>query len=221
VGRGEPAGREHFPLLGDALGIKLIYNPGAAFSIGSGTTWVFTIAAGGAVVAASWFTWRVRLRAWAVCLGLLLGGAVTHFLDRLLRAPSFGQGHVVDFIAYFDWFVGNVADIALFAAGVLVVALSAVETTPPRAAHRPPMAKPSTRSASATDSPDSVRWSTVGRPRMVRASRSCPTSSARAAAYQALSGNNRSSSAVGLDAQEAGGWSSSRRTRSSNDMPRS
>jgi signal peptidase II len=121
---------ERFPLLGDALGIKLIYNPGAAFSIGSGSTWVFTIAAGGAVVAASWFTWRVRSRAWAVCIGLFLGGAVTHFLDRLLRAPSFGQGHVVDFIAYFDWFVGNVADIALFGAGVLVVTLSALGLAP-------------------------------------------------------------------------------------------
>jgi signal peptidase II len=121
---------ERFPLLGDALGIRLIYNPGAAFSIGSGATWVFTIAAGGAVVAASWFAWRVRSRPWAVCIGLFLGGAVTHFLDRLLRAPSFGQGHVVDFIAYFDWFVGNVADIALFAAGVLVVTLSALGLAP-------------------------------------------------------------------------------------------
>jgi signal peptidase II len=121
---------ERFPLLGDALGVKLIYNPGAAFSIGSGATWVFTIAAGGAVVAASWFTWHVRSRAWAICLGLFLGGGVTHLFDRLLRAPSFGQGHVVDFIAYFDWFVGNVADIALFAAGVLVVTLSALGFTP-------------------------------------------------------------------------------------------
>jgi len=121
---------QRFPLLGDALGIRLIYNPGAAFSIGSGATWVFTIAAAGAVVAASWFTWRVRSRAWAICIGLFLGGAVTHLADRLLRPPSFGQGHVVDFIAYFDWFVGNVADIALFAAGVLVVALSALGLAP-------------------------------------------------------------------------------------------
>jgi signal peptidase II len=121
---------ERFPVLGDALGIRLIYNPGAAFSIGSGATWLFTIAAAGAVVAASWFTWRVRSRAWAICLGLFLGGGVTHLSDRLLRPPSFGQGHVVDFIAYFDWFVGNVADIALFAAAVLVVTLSALGLAP-------------------------------------------------------------------------------------------
>jgi signal peptidase II len=35
----------------------------------------------------------------------------------------------VDFIAYFDWFVGNIADIALFSAAVLVVTLSALGFT--------------------------------------------------------------------------------------------
>jgi signal peptidase II len=115
---------ERTPLIGDALGIKLIYNPGAAFSIGTGATWIFTLVAAGAVVAGGWYAWQVRSRPWAVCLGFLLGGAVTHLLDRLLRAPSFAQGHVVDFIAYFDWFVGNVADIALFAGGVLLLVLS-------------------------------------------------------------------------------------------------
>jgi signal peptidase II len=105
---------ERTPLLGDALGIQLVYNPGAAFSMGANSTWVFTIAAAVGVGVTAWFAWRARSRAWAVSLGLVLGGAFTHLLDRLFRDPSFGQGHVVDFIAYFDWFVGNIADIALF-----------------------------------------------------------------------------------------------------------
>lgn len=105
---------ERTPLLGDALGIQLVYNPGAAFSMGANSTWIFTIAAAIGVGVTAWFAWRTRSRAWAVSLGLVLGGAFTHLLDRLFRDPSFGQGHVVDFIAYFDWFVGNVADIALF-----------------------------------------------------------------------------------------------------------
>ncbi|PJJ71935.1 signal peptidase II [Diaminobutyricimonas aerilata] len=112
------------PVLGDALGIQLAYNPGAAFSLGEDVTWVFTILAGLAMLGIAWFVVRVRSRLWAVCLGLLLGGAVTHFGDRLLRAPSFGQGHVVDFIAYFDWFIGNVADIALFVGAVVLFALT-------------------------------------------------------------------------------------------------
>ncbi|ROO51719.1 signal peptidase II [Micromonospora sp. Llam0] len=105
---------ERTPLVGDALGIQLIYNPGAAFSFGENTTWIFTIAAAIGVGVTAWFAWRARSRAWATALGLVLGGAFTHLLDRLFREPSFGQGHVVDFIAYFDWFIGNVADIALF-----------------------------------------------------------------------------------------------------------
>jgi signal peptidase II len=120
---------ERTPLIGDLLGIQLVYNPGAAFSLGAGATWIFTVLAGIGVVVALWFAWRVRSRPWAVCLGLLLGGAITHLADRLLRPPSFGQGHVVDFIAYFDWFIGNVADIAIFSGAVMLLVLTALGLT--------------------------------------------------------------------------------------------
>ncbi|MRG59254.1 signal peptidase (SPase) II [Agromyces sp. CFH 90414] len=128
---------ERIEVLGDLLGLQLAYNPGAAFSIGEGATWIFTILAGVGVVVAAWFAWRTRSRVWAVCLGLLLGGATTHFLDRLLREPSFGQGHVVDFIAYANWFIGNVADIALFAGAVMLVVLMAlgIDSRPHADAH--------------------------------------------------------------------------------------
>lgn len=129
---------ERTPLIGDLIGIQLVYNAGAAFSVGADATWIFTVLAGLATIAAAWFAWRVRSRAWAVCLGLLLGGAATHFLDRLLRAPAFGQGHVVDFIAYFDWFIGNVADIAIFAGALMLLVLTAFGVTmrPPEPADR-------------------------------------------------------------------------------------
>lgn len=117
---------ERTQVLGDLLGLQLAYNAGAAFSLGTGVTWIFTIFAGIGTMIAIWFAWRVRSRAWAICIGLLLGGATTHFLDRLLRAPSFGQGHVVDFIAYFNWFIGNIADIAIFAGAVMLLVLTAL-----------------------------------------------------------------------------------------------
>ncbi|BCL15653.1 signal peptidase II [Micromonospora sagamiensis] len=120
---------ERIPVLGDALGVQLIYNPGAALSIGAGSTWIFTIATAIGVVAGLWYAWRVRSRAWALALGLILGGAVTHLGDRLLREPSFGQGHVVDFIAYFDWFIGNVADIAIVVGAGTFLVLTARGTT--------------------------------------------------------------------------------------------
>jgi len=115
---------EVIPVIGDFIQFWLVYNPGAAFSIGEEFTWVLAIVAAVAVVAIAWYAWRVRSRAWAVALGLLLGGATTHLGDRLFRQPGFGRGHVVDFIDYFGWFVGNIADIALVGGAVMIVILS-------------------------------------------------------------------------------------------------
>ncbi|MBM0205377.1 signal peptidase II [Micromonospora sp. STR1s_5] len=88
--------------------------------------------AAAAVVAVTVVAWRVASRAWAVALGLVLGGAVTHLLDRLFREPGFARGHVVDFIDYAGFFVGNVADIALVV-GVGIIMLLNVRGIPLRA----------------------------------------------------------------------------------------
>jgi signal peptidase II len=117
---------ERIPVLGELLSFWLVYNPGAAFSIGEEFTLVLAIVAGVAVVGIAWYSWRVRSRAWAVALGLVLGGATTHLGDRLFRQPGFGRGHVVDFIDYAGFFVGNVADIALVGGAVMIVVLSLV-----------------------------------------------------------------------------------------------
>ena len=69
-------------------------------------------------------TRRIGSTGWAVALGLLLGGALGNLIDRLFREPSFGRGEVVDFIAYAHVFVGNVADIAIVVAAVVIVLLS-------------------------------------------------------------------------------------------------
>lgn len=112
------------PVIGDLIRFVLVYNPGAAFSIGAEFTWVFAILA--AIIAAliAWTAWRVTSRGWMVALGLLLGGAATHLGDRLFREPGFGRGHVVDFIGYANWFIGNVADIAIFAGAVMLLILT-------------------------------------------------------------------------------------------------
>jgi signal peptidase II len=118
------AGRAPVPLLGEFLQLRLVYNPGAAFSIGTDLTWFFTVFAAAAAIGLGWLVSRVRSPGWAVALGLMLGGATTHLLDRLFRAPGFAVGHVVDFIEYNGMFVGNIADIALAVGGVLVVVLT-------------------------------------------------------------------------------------------------
>ncbi|MFB4315207.1 signal peptidase II [Actinomadura sp. 21ATH] len=105
-------GREPVALIPDLIQLRLLYNPGAAFSIGTGATWVFALATAVVVAGTLYVGRRSRSAAWSVVLGGLLGGAASHLIDRFFRDPGFGRGHVVDFIDYGP-FVGNVADIAL------------------------------------------------------------------------------------------------------------
>ena len=115
---------ERHPLLADLLALQLAFNPGAAFSLGASATPMITVVAiAGSAFAAS-LTWRTTSLPWAVGLGLILGGALGNVIDRLTRAPGPGRGHVVDFIAYADWFIGNVADVFVFAGMALCVILA-------------------------------------------------------------------------------------------------
>jgi signal peptidase II len=111
-------------VVGDLLGLSLIYNPGAALSIATGMTWVLTVIAVVVVAVTVRASRRIGSRGWAVALGLLLGGAVGNLVDRFFRDPAPARGHVVDFIAYGDLFVGNVADIAIVGAAGLIVLLA-------------------------------------------------------------------------------------------------
>ncbi|MFB4274967.1 MULTISPECIES: signal peptidase II [unclassified Nonomuraea] len=122
----------------DVLQFRVIFNSGAAFSIGTGMTFVFTFIAAGVVVAIVRTARKLGSRSWAVALGLLLGGALGNLTDRLLRYPSgIGrssqlQGHVVDFIEVLpghfpviDYFpVFNIADSAIVCGGILAVILA-------------------------------------------------------------------------------------------------
>jgi signal peptidase II len=111
-------------LVGSLLGLRLLYNPGAALSIATGMTWLLTIVVVAVVVVIVRMVGRIGSRGWAIALGLLLGGAVGNLVDRIFREPGFARGHVVDFIDYAGFFVGNVADIAIVAAAVMIVVLS-------------------------------------------------------------------------------------------------
>ena len=116
--------REYHPLLGDLLGWRLVYNPGAAFGLAADYTWVLTIFAGVAVVGLFIFALRNTSAAWGIGIASLLGGAISHLGDRLFREPGFAVGHIVDFIDYSGIFVGNVADIFLVLGAIYLVALS-------------------------------------------------------------------------------------------------
>jgi signal peptidase II len=115
-------------VLGGLIYLSLVRNGGAAFSLGSGYTWVFPLITLGVVVWIGWMTRRLRSVPWAVSLGLVLGGALGNLGDRLFRAPGPFLGHVVDMVSLFAPFgqrfaVFNVADSCLTVGVVLAVLL--------------------------------------------------------------------------------------------------
>lgn len=112
--------------LGEFLQLHLIFNPGAAFSVGTSATWVFTIIQASVALAILVVMPRLRSRVWAVGAGLALGGALGNLTDRLTREPGFGVGHVVDFLELPRWPIFNIADSAIVVAAVLVAAATMV-----------------------------------------------------------------------------------------------
>jgi signal peptidase II len=116
--------REDIRIIGSWLTITYTRNPGAAFSLGTGTTWVFTLIAVAVAVVIIRSSRHLGSRAWAVCLGGLLGGAMGNLTDRIFRDPHPFQGHVVDFIHPQHFAVFNLADAAITCSAIGMVALS-------------------------------------------------------------------------------------------------
>jgi signal peptidase II len=115
-------------ILGGLIYLDLTFNPGAAFSVGTGLTWIFPIIAIAISATILWFARQLRSWPWALALGLVLGGAVGNLIDRLFRAPGPFRGHVVDFISVFapageKFPIFNIADSALTVGVVLAIAL--------------------------------------------------------------------------------------------------
>jgi signal peptidase II len=113
-------------LIGNVLTLWLTRNPGAAFSVGTGETIVFTVIAFGVVVYIARTARRLYSVGWAIALGLLLGGAMGNLGDRIFRAPGLFRGYVVDWIGvvprYYPIF--NLADSAIVCGGILTVILA-------------------------------------------------------------------------------------------------
>jgi len=107
-------------LIGSVLQLNLTHNAGAAFSIGTGATWVLTAIAVGVVGFVVITARRLGSRGWALALGLLLGGSLGNLTDRVFRSPGPGRGHVVDFLQLPHFPIFNVADSAIVSAAILI-----------------------------------------------------------------------------------------------------
>ena len=101
--------------IGSVIRLNLVFNDSAAFSIGFGATWIFTILSSAAVLVLIWFSFKIETLGWSVMAGVLLGGVTGNLIDRLFREPSFANGQVVDYIQIpFNFPIFNIADIAIF-----------------------------------------------------------------------------------------------------------
>ncbi|WP_326475349.1 signal peptidase II [Corynebacterium pseudodiphtheriticum] len=136
-----------FPILGDWFRFLLVYNPGAAFSLGSeSSTWLFTTFQLFFLVGVLLASPRIGDRFQAIALAMVAGGAGGNLVDRLFREPGFWFGHVVDFISVGDFAIFNVADsfitvgVVLFLAAVFTEehrARKAVTDTPQNSIEQP------------------------------------------------------------------------------------
>jgi signal peptidase II len=116
-------------LLG-SLRLRLIYNRGAAFGLGSRFAPLIALVVVAVIIAIVGFGRTVERTAPRVALAAIIGGAIGNLLDRTFREGSgFLGGPVVDFIDLQWWPVFNVADMAV-TIGAVVLALTAGRDRP-------------------------------------------------------------------------------------------
>lgn len=110
-------------VLGPALRLTLIFNPGAAFGMGENATIVFAVFAVVASLACLFVFLPRATRLWhGITLGMFLAGITGNLTDRIIQPPSFMHGHVIDFIQVPYFAIFNVADIFITcAAGIVII----------------------------------------------------------------------------------------------------
>lgn len=111
-------------LIPHVLDVEQSRNAGAAFGLATGLTVVLSFVAIAVAVVIVRESRRLRSSAWALALGLLLGGAVGNLGDRIFRSPGIFRGRVVDWIAVTHYPVFNLADSGITVGGILAVVLA-------------------------------------------------------------------------------------------------
>lgn len=113
------------PVVGDLLRIAVSHNSGGIFGLFGGSAAVLAVASTVVIALILVYQWRTASEGpWllSLALGLLLGGAVGNFIDRV------HWGYVLDFvdigIGDARWYTFNVADAAISTSIVLLIGIS-------------------------------------------------------------------------------------------------
>ncbi len=119
---------ESITVIPSVLALTYIKNPGGAFGILAGQSWVLLTGSAVAVGAVLWIL-LAGTPSWLTTTGcgLLLGGAAGNLLDRL------ASGEVTDYVHFRFWYIFNAADAGI----VLGVALLLLAALRPERAVRP------------------------------------------------------------------------------------
>lgn len=173
------AGRPPLHVIGSFVELRYLTNNGGAFSILAGHPVFFALGATVVIAGIVVVAWRIRGRARAIGIGLLLGGATGNLLDRVFRGTSLLHGQVVDFVSIWRWPIFNLADSCIVTGAILLAVLAG--RSDPQPSERPSVGSsasttPHAPAAAAHDADDaaggSVSSTTSGDAQGEQASRS-------------------------------------------------
>ncbi len=110
--------------IGTLLQFHLTFNPGAAFSIFTNATWVFTLFSASISGYILFKAKDIISTPWQIGAGGILGGAIGNLIDRAINEPGFPNGHVTDFLQLPNWPVFNIADSSVFCSAIFLIIVS-------------------------------------------------------------------------------------------------
>jgi len=131
---------DHIPVL-PFFNLVMVWNPGISYGLfpasGPVSTGILVAVSLAAVAGLTWWLWGSTSRALTTGFGLVIGGALGNLIDRLL------YGKVADFFHFhgfgYDWYVFNIADVAVTLGAVAII----YDVLKPE---HPPAARPDTQS---------------------------------------------------------------------------
>lgn len=119
-------------IVGSSIELELNRNPGGAFSLFQSITPFLALLAVVVAFVLARAIARTDDRLMLVALSLVLGGALGNLTDRMVRAPGFLRGEVIDFVSVGQFPTFNVADSAI-TIGALLLVVCAWRRPAPRA----------------------------------------------------------------------------------------